>query len=146
MSFMQPVVYETDYLIVEGPSCTECIPADVTAFEPGPEMHQEAEVTESDPPGRWVSVCFPRGSYPVPPELADYCENRTCYSIEKGHGWVGRMSAPGYLDCTDWVWGESEKAVTEELQEYHGCPECGEFEDDCTCDEENDADDENEEE
>lgn len=31
----------------------------------------------------------------IAPELADYCENRRAWSIERKHGWIGRYSAPG---------------------------------------------------
>jgi hypothetical protein len=140
MSFMQPTAYETDYLLVDGPSGTDVIPCDVADFTPTPEMRHDAEVTESDPAGSWVRVEYPDGPFLVPPELADYCENRKAYSIERCHGWVGRMSAPGYLDCTDWETGDTEEAVVSQLKEHHGCSECGEFEDDCECGKESNED------
>jgi hypothetical protein len=43
------------------------------------------------------------------------------------------MSASGYMDCTDWESADSEEELLSQLKEYHGCTECGEFEDDCTC-------------
>jgi len=42
----------------------------------------------------------------------DYCPEY-CYpneelgDIEKCTGCVGRFSAPGYMDCTDWMWAET---------------------------------------
>lgn len=39
------------------------------------------------------------------PVLEQYCEGdvyRSCFSVERKVGWYGRLSAPGYLDCTDW--------------------------------------------
>lgn len=35
-------------------------------------------------------------------------------------GYFGRMSAPGYLDCTDWTFGETEEEVRNELSASYG--------------------------
>lgn len=34
--------------------------------------------------------------------LADYIEGDSIESVERKEGWYGRLSAPGYLDCTSW--------------------------------------------
>lgn len=40
---------------------------------------------------------------PVPFELQDYTENRELYRpAERIMGYGVRLSAPGYLDCTEW--------------------------------------------
>jgi len=41
-------------------------------------------------------------------------------SIEYGFGWIARLSAPGFLDCTDWVgpFETAEKAARELLELY----------------------------
>lgn len=42
-------------------------------------------------------------------------------SEETIEGWCGRMSAPGYLDCTEWSGPyESEETTLEELKELYG--------------------------
>lgn len=41
-------------------------------------------------------------------------------TIETKTGWLGRMSAPGYLDCTEWEPGESEAELLETLNELYG--------------------------
>lgn len=44
--------------------------------------------------------------------------------IELQKGWWGRMSAPGYLDATDWMGPyESEEALLTELQDMYGYDE-----------------------
>ena len=35
-------------------------------------------------------------------------------------GWGARMSAPGYLDCTEWVVFETVEEAYEYLDEYYG--------------------------
>jgi hypothetical protein len=42
------------------------------------------------------------------------------------HGWLGRMTAPGYLDCTSWYFAETEAEVKKYLGEYHMSDEFGE--------------------
>ena len=36
-------------------------------------------------------------------ELADYYEGAEIYRAHVVKGWAARLSAPGYLDCTDWM-------------------------------------------
>jgi len=36
------------------------------------------------------------------------------------NGWIGRMAAPGYLDCTDWITGESYRKLLVELYRIYG--------------------------
>lgn len=86
MGFMEPEVYETDYLEIDGPAGTEIIPCDVADYHPTEAM-RDGSATDR---------------FEIPSELADYCENRRAWSIERKHGWVGRMSAPGYMDATPW--------------------------------------------
>jgi len=35
--------------------------------------------------------------------LLPYIEGSTVTGIERREGWYGRLSAPGYLDCTSWI-------------------------------------------
>jgi hypothetical protein len=57
-------------------------------------------------------------------------------SIESEHqGIIWRLSAPGYLDCTDWSSAESlDAAMLDCMETYDVCPYCGELlpEDDST--------------
>jgi hypothetical protein len=56
----------------------------------------------------------------TPKAISDYCENREVWSIELVYGYGARMSAPGYMDRTDWsVFGTVEEAE-EYLEEYYG--------------------------
>jgi hypothetical protein len=67
---------------------------------------------------------------PVPRDafsLADYLsEDGDVVSIERTSGWWSRLSAPGYLDCTDWQGPyKTEREALIDLAETHDvCPQC----------------------
>ena len=41
-------------------------------------------------------------------------------TLERKTGWLARMSAPGYMDCTNWTVHDSEEAAKEYLEEMYG--------------------------
>lgn len=93
MSFMQPVVYQSDYFAIETTHGTEIVPCDL--------------------------VC--RGAITTS-KLADYLEGKPLNPEEivvASPGWVGRMSAPGYLDCTDWIAGKTEQEIRAYLEDMY---------------------------
>jgi hypothetical protein len=56
-------------------------------------------------------------------DIKDYVEVRSSdqvHSIEKVNGWFGRLSAPGYMDSTDYTFGQSEKEVSADLDRMYG--------------------------
>lgn len=56
-------------------------------------------------------------------DIKDYLEvskPESVYSIEKINGWFGRLSAPGYMDSTDYIFGKSEKEVKDDLDNLYG--------------------------
>lgn len=57
-------------------------------------------------------------SYFAPEYLADAPEGAETTRHETGGLW--RLSAPGFLDCTDWTPAESEEAAREEAAELYG--------------------------
>lgn len=117
MSFMVPEIFETDFIEIEGPMGIEIVPCDIVDFVPTADMAREPVVTESHPPGDWVSVEYPRGAFHIPTPLRDFCENHEAWSIRRRHGWLGRFTAPGYMDATGWISGETEEEVRAELRE-----------------------------
>jgi hypothetical protein len=107
-SFMEPEVYETDYIDMDTSNGGEIVPCDVVDYTPtGNEGNK------------------------IPDELKDYIENAggELYSIERKHGWVGRMQAPGYMDSTSWTVGATEEEVIATLKEYYGDEEDDEEDD-----------------
>lgn len=93
MSFMvQEVCYGHYYLIEANHGETTLVPADVCNGETAGDFadYVQGKIDDPDEP------------------------------VESTEGWYGRMSAPGYLDCTDWTWGETEQEVRATLTEYYG--------------------------
>jgi len=107
MAFMQPQIYETDYIEIDGPYGVEVVPCDVDNFDV-PEIKQ------------WPKQGDCEDDKTVPSPLALYCENKWAYTIERKHGFVARMSAPGYTDCTEWSAHKTKKAAREFLDEMYG--------------------------
>lgn len=80
--------------------------------------------------GKYWEVETTHGIFIVPAEVAgedadkqslsQYVEGDIMGEPEMKEGWYGRMSAPGYLDATDWIAGDSEDAVKQELADAHG--------------------------
>jgi hypothetical protein len=94
MGHMQAEWYETDYWRVETTAGTWIIPQDVESDPNNLAAYVEGEIAD--------------------PEQDVYAE----------HGWIGRLSAPGYLDATDWSAAETEQDLKEQLAElYELCPE-----------------------
>ena len=99
MAFMEPQIEFGEWYEIDGPNGTEVIPADIVG-----------DVDLDD---------FGSGN-DIPDALDSYCENRTAYSIQKREGWGARLSAPGYLDCTDWSVFDSEDEARSYLAEMYG--------------------------
>ena len=59
-------------------------------------------------------------------QLADYIPSGKVYGIERREGWYARLSAPGYLDCTEWdgPHGSEESAIASVCETYD-CDENG---------------------
>ena len=58
------------------------------------------------------------GKSPVLTDFAQYCEG-TPESFELIEGYGARLSAPGYMDCTEWSVFPTEKEALEYLDEYY---------------------------
>lgn len=99
MPHMQPQVEYAEYFEVETSVGTEIVPADVVN-----------RTTET------VSVEL----------LLDYLEgkpNDPEAECERKMGWLARLSAPGYLDCTDWSAHATEQEANDYLVEQYGLDE-----------------------
>jgi len=83
---------------------------------------------------RWWELSTSDGTVFLPMELSDgtpedllqYTELSNVddiYDVEEREGYGARMSAPGYMDATDWTVFDTEKAAEEYLDEYYGTVE-----------------------
>jgi len=103
--FMRPFVYRGDFYLVETNIGTEFIPGDLVSLDIA------IDETIDDDDMRYAEICK---------TLCDYLEGNCIDSIEHSIGYYGRYSAPGYMDATDYTWGDTETAVMETLTEYYG--------------------------
>ena len=100
--------------------------------------------------GAWYVVeCADGGSEVLPVDVVGkvagdldafrmYCESEPV-SVEHRVCWGSRLSAPGYMDCTEWTLHDTEAEARADLRETHDvCPFTGdnlppEDGDDCDC-------------
>lgn len=64
------------------------------------------------------------GDAPTAAEVLQYLDvfrESDVYKITKRTGFGARLSAPGYLDCTEWSVFDTEKEAAEYLEEMYGC-------------------------
>lgn len=94
-SFMQPYVYHGLYFAIETSYGTEIVPADVIGRTCG----TAAEAFQN----------YVEGTI----EDTDDC-------VECQEGWLARMSAEGYMDCTDWTAHASEQEAVDYLVDMYG--------------------------
>jgi hypothetical protein len=95
MSFMQNDIRNTGYFAVETTHGTEIVCGD----DIGRTMSVAAEALANYVTGKILD----------PDEVVEY---KT--------GWLARLSAPGYLDCTDWTAHATEAEALEYLEEAYG--------------------------
>jgi len=90
MSFMQKEITEKIWwLIADGTNGVECAPLDVFMTDIDKAFDEVERMTDED-------------DFTL---VNDYfsCGASGMYSLEIAEGYGCRMSAPGYLDCTDWT-------------------------------------------
>jgi len=86
-------------------------------------------------PGFWYEVETSNGSVAIPADLvgndpspedfSDFCEG-DYESHEKVEGIGARLSAPGYMDCTDWSVFETLEAAKQHIEDtFEVDPETG---------------------
>lgn len=94
--FMKPVVYRGTYIEVETSDGTEIVTIPMV------------------PDG----VCFLRAG-----NFQEYCHGKIIdpeAQLEIESGYLARMSAPGYMDCTDWTAHKTQEAAEDYLIENYG--------------------------
>jgi hypothetical protein len=98
-------------------------------------MFMEPQITEKE---RWAEVDTNCGTEWVPIEqlgitlpdtnqveactelLRDYLEGNRVFSVQERVGYGARLSAPGYLDCTEWAVFDTEDEARAYLEETYG--------------------------
>ena len=108
MSFMQPEICQSSFYSVETNYGTEIIPVSSCGIL-------------ADTDDEWTDE-------QLADHFGDYIEGNTVYSAELKSGWLYRLSAPGYMDCTDTGSADTEAEAISDLLDTYG-NDCGEPED-----------------
>jgi hypothetical protein len=95
MSFMQKQIYKGSYFEIDTTHGTEIVPSDVIGRTVGTHIDAFADYLEGSP-----------------------YDTEEC--VECKDGWIARMSAPGYTDCTSWSAHKTEKSASDYLDEMYG--------------------------
>lgn len=96
MAHLQPQVYRDTYVSIETTAGTEIIPLEVYG--------RISEIRPFDDLRQYLTG-EPLGDSEMPEEL---------------EGWVARMSAPGYLDCTKWTAHKTKAEALAYLSDTYG--------------------------
>ncbi len=102
MSFMQPQIIESTFWEFDTDHGTETIPVDVCDWSGSPCDESDELLAE------FVN------------QFADYLSGKRIYSAERVDGYLWRLSAPGYMDCTEWTRGESVADCVAECMAMYG--------------------------
>lgn len=111
MAFMEREITSKQlWYQVDGNYGTDFIPAEVVS---NPRVHRltvGAEVNEDYPTLlRHLVSC-----------VKDYTENTDIYSVTLIEGYGSRLSAPGYMDCTEWGVYDSPEEAEDALSDMYG--------------------------
>ena len=107
MAFMRPVIEFGEYYSVDTTAGAEIIPADLLNRPVTIDVGQSIDVEHP----AYTGLCN---------ALRDFCEGEIQGDIDYRRGHLARMSAPGYMDCTNWTAHETEEEAREYLEEYYG--------------------------
>ena len=114
MSFMKPEIVHGLWLRVDTQNGTWWVPEDLV----GPVFLKQDVSYEVD----WYNLEEDSNLRALIIDLEDYVEaDRTeIYELTLVEGWGGRMSAPGFLDCTEWVVLPDREDVEAVLEDMYG--------------------------
>lgn len=106
---MVPVIEEGDYLVVEtDKGDTFIVPEDLVSIPDGLSLDSFLDPENNQSHSATLRAC---GQF-MPEGVSGYPE-----SAEYKQGFLARMSAPGYMDCTDWeahdTWNDAARSLIE---------------------------------
>ena len=109
MAFMEPQMTGlAPWIRVDGPMGGDHIPADVPfTTAQWPKIREQIELADD------LDDIEPD----VIDEILKYTENRELWEVDVVDGYGVRLSAPGYMDATDWEVFRSKSAAEKRLQE-----------------------------
>lgn len=114
MSFMQLSSYTGKYWTIETPNGNTFLPCDYVGTLG---LNVEDSISYRFPTEqekRETNAKQPRNPF------SEYVDSDIVYSAALCDGMLCRLSAPGYMDCTDWTPCESEEDALEQIAELYG--------------------------
>ena len=134
MAFMQPEIEFGVWIEVDGCNGTDWIPPGLTVLPDESDFLDEDDDFDDD---AYLAACHDA--------VRDYIGSREVYSVTERKGYGVRLSAPGYLDCTEWSVFDSEAECKDHLAEFwEVCADCGEpngcDDEGCDCNDDEDCD------
>jgi len=129
MAFMEPEIYKGEAYLVDGPNGTDCVPLDACGdLGPGVPIESHSYTIDCDGvQGVGFRYDDPTDAQEtalreLAARLSDYIENKpeAVWSIERKSGFLARMSAPGYMDATEWTMHDTEQEAADYLRDYYG--------------------------
>jgi hypothetical protein len=106
MAFMEPQIEQGQWYEIDTDNGTEFIPADLLNKADGLTIGQSADMADPS----WETVAD---------LIHPYCVGNP-QSIKLITGWGARLSAPGYMDCTEWAVFETEQEARDYLRDELG--------------------------
>lgn len=105
--FMQPVIYKSRYFEVDTTQGTDYVPADLVNYG---DLIKVGEIKDREDGPSIVGLMT---------VLEQYTEG-SIDNVMLKEGWLARLSAPGYMDCTDWSAHDSEDEAAQYLIDQYG--------------------------
>jgi hypothetical protein len=75
---------------------------------------------DSDAGTEWIPFENAKTSNPTASDVKDFIQGRKVYSVRVVDGYGARLSAPGYLDCTEWTVFDTEEEAEKYLLDTFG--------------------------
>lgn len=109
MAHMEPDIEFGEWFEIDSTLGAEFILADLAKDAPQMDLDQWHEVEDSPTLQQFLASLEDYVTVPL-----DYIDR-----VRRVEGWGARMSAPGYLDCTDWVVFSTFEEAEEYLEETY---------------------------
>jgi len=108
-SFMKPQIEESDYFECETEQGTSFVPADLVRLPFAVNFKAGGFFDDESP--HWRALAR---------SLLPYVNGDELAQVTVGHGFMARLSAPGYMDCTDWTAYETADQAAQSLISAYG--------------------------
>ncbi len=113
MGFMQPQIEWDEWIVIDGDNGITFIPSYLVGtihISEGDTIDCES-LDGDDEPYDWAGIIS---------SLGDYYDGHRIDEVSIRSGWGARLSAPGYMDCTEWCVFDTEQEARDYLRDELG--------------------------